>query len=116
MERWTGSVHKEFKSAKNAIENQLEITKHRKGGTVISEEIVNIEFEGVVTTAKKVIYDFKGVTSVLVGMTGGKTLTIYYIAEKVRGNYLSCVLSYWNNDVITETGLPPLLNEVMKLK
>ncbi len=49
-------------------------------------------------------------------MTGGKTLTIYYIAEKVRGNYLSCVLSYWNNDVITETGLPPLLNEVMKLK
>jgi len=53
----------------------------------------------------------------LTGMSGGKTLTIYYVAEKVRGNYMNCVMSFWNNDVINpETNLPPLLDEVMKLK
>ncbi|MDQ0477648.1 hypothetical protein QF004_002181 [Chryseobacterium sp. MDT2-18] len=27
------------------------------------------------------IYDFTGVTSVLAGMSGGKSLTVYYVAE-----------------------------------
>ena len=63
------------------------------------------------------VYDFTGVKSMLTGMSGGKTLTIYYVAEKVRGNYMNCVMSFWNNDVINpETNLPPLLDEVMKLK
>jgi hypothetical protein len=47
-------------------------------------------------------------------MSGGKTLTIYYVAAPVRGNYVSCVLSFWNNDTITENGIAPLLEEVMK--
>ncbi len=49
-------------------------------------------------------------------MSGGKTLTIYYIATEVRDNYVSCVLSFWNNDTITENGLAPLLEKVMRLK
>lgn len=49
-------------------------------------------------------------------MSGGKYLTVYYVALEVRGNYVSCVLSFWNNDVITEKGLPPLLEAVMQLK
>ena len=111
------SVHKTSEDAKESIENQLEITKSRKSGKVLSEEFVNIEFENVQTVAKKVIYDIKGVNSLLVGMSGGKTLTIYYVAEKVRENYMSCVLSFWNNDEINpETKLPPLLEKVMKLK
>ncbi|WP_431165964.1 hypothetical protein [Tenacibaculum halocynthiae] len=83
---------------------------------IISEEIVKIEFEGTETKAKKIIYDFTGITSVLANISGGKTLTIYYIATKVRDNYVSCVLSFWNNDTITKNGLAPLLEEVMKLK
>lgn len=110
------SVHKEFQDAKNTVEQQFAITKSRKNGKVISEEIVDIEFEGTETKAKKVIYDFTGVTSLLVGMSGGKTLTIYYVSTEVRGNYVSCVLSFWNNDTITENGLAPLLEKVMKLK
>jgi hypothetical protein len=111
------SVHKTAEDAKESIENQLEITKLGKGGKVLTEEFVNIEFENVQTVAKKVIYDIKGVNSLLVGMSGGKTLTIYYVAEKVRENYMSCVLSFWNNDEINpETKLPPLLEKVMKLK
>ncbi|WP_228448712.1 hypothetical protein [Chryseobacterium mulctrae] len=111
------SVHRNLESAKEAIENQLNITKSKKGGKVASEEIVDVEFEGVQTKAKKVIYDFTGVASALAGMSGGKNLTVYYVAEKVRNKNVSCVMSFWNNDQINpETKLPPLLEKIMKLK
>jgi hypothetical protein len=110
------SVHKDLEDAKNTVEQQFEITKLKKSGKVISEETVDIEFEGTETKARKVVYDFTGMTSVLASLSGGKTLTIYYVATKVRGNYVSCVLSFWNNDTITENGLAPLLEKVMKLK
>ena len=110
------SVHKDLEDAQNTVAQQLAIAKSRKNGKVVSEAIVDIEFEGTETKAKKVIYDFTGLTSVLASMSGGKTLTIFYVATEVRGNYVSCVLSFWNNDTITENGLAPLLEEVMKLK
>ena len=111
------SVHYNLEDAKESIENQLEMTKSRKSGKILSEEIVDVEFENVPTKAKKVIYDFTGLTGALAGMSGGKTLTIYYVAEKVRENYMSCVMSFWNNDEINpETKLPPLLEKVMKIK
>ncbi len=110
------SVHKDLKDAKNTINQQFEMTKSKKSGKVISEEIVKIEFEGTETNAKKIVYDFKGVTSLLVGMSGGKTLTIYYVATEVRNNYVSCILSFWNNDTITKNGIAPLLEKVMKIK
>lgn len=110
------SVHKTYESAKNSVDNQFNVTKSRKGGKVISEEEVDVIFEGTETKAKKVIYDFTGVKSLLAGMSGGKTLTIYYVACEVRGNYVSCCMSFWDNDTITENGLAPLLEEVMQLK
>ncbi|PIX14865.1 MAG: hypothetical protein COZ74_01790 [Flavobacteriaceae bacterium CG_4_8_14_3_um_filter_31_8] len=111
------SVHYSLEDAKESVENQLEMTKSCKSGKILSEEIVDVEFENVPTKAKKVIYDFTGLTGALAGMSGGKTLTIYYVAEKVRENYMSCVMSFWNNDEINpETKLPPLLEKVMKLK
>ena len=111
------SVHRNLESAKEAIENQLNITKSKNGGKVTSEENVDIEFEGVQTKAKKVIYDFKGVASALAGMSGGKNLTVYYVAENVRNRNVSCVMSFWNNDQINpETKLPPLLEKIIKLK
>jgi len=110
------SVHKTLESAKNAIDNQFNVTKNKKGGKVLSEEEVDVVFEGTETKAKKVIYDFTGAKSLLAGMSGGKTLTIYYVASKVRENYVSCCMSFWNNDTITENGLAPLLEKVMQLK
>ncbi|MBQ4822118.1 hypothetical protein [Aquimarina sp. MMG016] len=110
------SLHSSLESAKKANHYQLLGTKTKQGGKVISEETVAIEFEGVPTTAKKVIYDFTGVKSLLAGMSGGKTLTIYYVSEKIREHYVSCVMSFWNNDNINSSGLPGLLEQVMKLK
>ncbi len=110
------SVHKTLESAKNSIDNQFNVTKSKKGGKVLSEEEVDVIFEGTETKAKKVIYDFTGAKSLLAGMSGGKTLTIYYVASNVRENYVSCCMSFWNNDTITENGLAPLLEKVMQLK
>lgn len=111
------SIHRTLEDAKEAAENQLNITKSRKDGKVISEEIVNVDFQGVPTKAKKVVYDFTGVTSALAGMSGGKSLTIYYIAENLRNKNVSCVMSFWNNDQINpETKLSPLLEKIIKLK
>lgn len=111
------SIHKTLEDAKNSVENQLNVTKSQKGGKVISEEYVSVDFEGVPTKAKKIVYELSGVTSALAGMSGGKSLTVYYVAENVRNKNVSCVMSFWNNDQINpETKLPPLLEKVMKLK
>ncbi len=109
------SVHQTLEGARETMNNQFASIKSRKNGEVVADTTVNVLFEGIETKAKKVVYDFTGVTSALVGMSGGKTLTIYYVAAPVRDNYLSCVMSFWNNDQINPSGLPPLLEQVMKI-
>ncbi|MFC5282734.1 hypothetical protein [Pedobacter alpinus] len=109
------SLHSDLNSAQTALDNQLLITKTKKGIKIIYDELVEVEFEGTPTKAKKVVIDFNGGTSLLLGITGNKTLTVYYVAENIRNHYLACVLSFWNNDDITSTGLPQLLNQVMKI-
>ncbi|WP_040279924.1 hypothetical protein [Psychroserpens damuponensis] len=110
------SIHEDIEDAKESVEHQFLITKHKKGGKVISESSVPIIFEGKETIAKSAVYDVTGVNSLLVGLSGAETLTIYYVAEELRGQFVSCVLSFWNNDEINESGLPALLEEVMSLK
>jgi hypothetical protein len=109
------SVHKDIDDAQKTVNNQFETIKAGNNGKIIADTIVNVTFEGTKTTAKRVIYDFTGITSALVGMSGGKTLTIYFVAAPVRQNYVSCVMSFWNNDQINPSGLAPLLEQVMKL-
>lgn len=110
------SLHSNLESARKSNHYQLLLTKSKKSGKVISEEIVDVEFEGVPTKAKKVVYRLTGISSLLVWLSSrGKTLTIYYVSEKVRDHYVSCVLSHWNNDFINPSGLPFLLEQVMKL-
>lgn len=109
------SVHKTEKSAKQAIKNQLTLTKIKKGLKIISEQQVDVIFESNPAKALKVVYGFTGLTNLAVKTSGGKTLTAFYVASKVRENYVSCVMSFWNNDQINESGLPPLLEKVMQL-
>jgi len=111
------SVHKDELEASEDVLNRYKVIKAKKNGKVVSEETVNVIFEGVEVRAKKIIYDFKGLTSVLAGMSGGKTLTVYFVSAPVRKQYVSCVMSFWNNDMVNPgTGLPGLLSQVMKLK
>lgn len=109
------SVHKTLEDASESVNNQYNVIKVKRGGKIISEEFVNVIFEGNSIKAKKVVYDFKGVKSLLVGMSGGKALTIYFVASPATQNFVSCVMSFWNNDSLNPSGLSPLLEEVMKL-
>ena len=110
------SLHRSIEAAKIQTESQLLLTKIKKGGKVISEEMVDVEFEGSLTQAIKIIYDIKGINSLLAGVSGAKHLIIYYVTTEVRGRFISCVMSFWNNDVKSDSGLAPLLDEIMKLK
>lgn len=110
------SVHKSFDDAKQSVNNHFLSISSRNNGKVILDTTVAVIFEGAETNAHKIIYDFKGITSFLAGMSGGKTLTIYFVAVPVRNNFVSCVMSFWDNDQINPSGLSPLLEQVMKLK
>jgi len=110
------SVHKTLEDAAFSVESQYKTIQAKKQGKIISEEMVDVIFEGAAVKARRAVFDFKGVTSAIVGMSGGKTLTIYFVAAPVREHFVSCVMSFWNNDNITANGLAPLLEKVMKLQ
>ena len=93
----------------------MTVTGLRKGLKIISKTEVKVIFENTPTTALKVVYGFTGLTNLAVKTSGGKTLIAYYVADKVRDKYVSCVMSFWDNDKILENGLPPLLDKVMQL-
>lgn len=111
------SVHRNSADAALSIEMQCRITAERNskqlGASVVSDEKVNVIFENVPVIARKVVYALERETA-----DDGKTLEmiIYYVTAPVRNNWVSCVMSHWNNDAIEESGLPALLEKVMKLK
>ncbi|RZL28033.1 MAG: hypothetical protein EOO96_21450 [Pedobacter sp.] len=109
------SLHKNLASANKTIQTQLAVTGLKKGLKIISKEEVKVLFENTPTTAIKVVYGFTGLTNLAVKTSGGKSLIAYYLADKVRENYVSCVMSFWDNDKILDNGLPPLLDKVMQL-
>lgn len=110
------SVHKTPEDAAKAVDDQFLRIASANKGKIVSDSTVTVIFEGSEITARKIIYDFKGIGSVITGMSGAKTLTVYFVAAPVRGYFVSCVMSFWNNDRINPDGLAPLLGEVMQLK
>lgn len=88
-----------FESANLDINTRIESNKV-KGLRVLSAEDVDVVFEGIPSLAHHVIYEKR---------QGGDLLNVYYIAQEVRGRYISCVMS--NN----KYGLSPLLREVISV-
>ncbi len=109
------SIHADSADAQIFCDAQFAVNKKQKGVRLISTEQVPVNFEGHSVSVRKAIFDFKGVKGLLVGMGGGKTLTVYYVAAPVRGHFVSCTLSYWDVDGLTSDGLPMLLEQVMTL-
>jgi hypothetical protein len=110
------SSHKTLEAAKAELEDHFDFLNAGQRGKITADELVDAVFEEQDVKVRKVIFDFTGVTSAVVGMSGGKTLTIYMIAAPVRGKFVSAVISHWNNDGVNENGLPALAAEVMTLK
>jgi hypothetical protein len=109
-------IHKTLESAQKTIEIQYLETKTNKKLKVIEDILVPVIFEGTETIAKKLVLKTKGLTSLMIAASGGKTLTIYYVAVRVRGNFVNAVMSQWDNDYIEASGLAFFLEQVMTLK
>lgn len=110
------SVHATLASAQQDIDSQVSRIFNQKKGKTVLDTTVAVVFEGAEVSARKIVYDFTGITSLLLTMEGGKRLNIYFVAAPVRNNYVSCVMSFWDTDQINKSGLPPLLERVMSLK
>ncbi len=110
------SVHKTQEDAVQTVNAHWKTILEQKGGKALSDTTVSVIFEGKETVAKKMIYGFKGVNSLLIKMDGAKTLTVYAVACPAKNNFVSCVMSFWNTDNVNRNGLPRLLEKVMTLK
>lgn len=112
---WT--IHKSMEEVNSYNEIRSNITKSEKQLKLLSEEIVDINFEGKKAKAKKLVLDVKGFNSLLLNLqSGAKNLIVYYVASEVGDKYVSCILSHWDNDRMQANGLPALLGEVMELE
>lgn len=107
------SLHQSLENAKKHTEIQYENTKQKGIAKVIAEDNVPVIFEGKDLIVKRTRYKMK-VPKFL--MEGSNELIVYYVSEEVRGRFISCVLSHYSNDALTENGVPALLDKVMKVK
>lgn len=103
-----------FKKREEAEADNNTYIKREKNSMykIIREDIVNILFEGVPTSAKRVVYKIR-MPKILLG--GSNILIGYYVVEKIRDKYVSCVLSHYGKNE-NDMDLSPLLREVMSLK
>jgi hypothetical protein len=105
----------EFRSldkAKQRADINYQLTANNSIGDVLENDSVAVIFEGVETKALKTRYKIN--KSQLI-MGGSNILIIYYVAVKVRGNYVACMMSQYTDDVNAKE-LAPLLGELMELK
>jgi hypothetical protein len=98
--------------ARQMLVGQQEANAAAALGEVMEENQVDIIFEGQEVKALKRKWKVRLPRLV---MGGSNVLVIYYVLAEVRGRYVACVLSHYTDDVGAQE-LPPLLNEVMKLK
>ncbi|MBL4605563.1 MAG: hypothetical protein JKY02_07870 [Flavobacteriaceae bacterium] len=111
---WT--LHESLEDAKEFNKIREAVSTSQRKLKRISRDSIDVTFEGKKTKAIKIVYDIKGIQSLLVNMSSGaKNLIVYYIAETIRGKYVSCILSHWDNDRLQPNGLPALLGEVIEL-
>ena len=110
------SIHHSLESAQNSIESQFLYSSSLNQIKIHTDEYIPVVFENVRMRARKVVFKTKGLTKFLMLGSGSADLIVYYVATKVGGRYVSCILSHWSNDKIGKNGLPYLLSQVMKLE
>lgn len=107
------SYHSNLKEAETAL-NIQKATSFNQGMTKVKDEtIIPVVFENQEIMAERVEYKVQLPKLV---MGGSNKLIAYYVIAEIRGYYIRCVLSHFTDDYMKEGELPPLLNEVMKLK
>jgi len=107
------ALHENLPAAQKALDNQYRIVKNRNMSTILSEDMVDVVFEGKATQAKKIVLKVS-VPKIVTG--GSNELVVYFVAEEIRGRFVSCVLSHYTDERLTADGVPVFLGMVMKVK
>lgn len=106
------SEFRNIDKAKEMVDVQSDITASKSIGQLLEQDTIKVIFEGNETQALRMKYKIK-VPQVIMG--GTNILIIYYVVAEVRGKYVACVLSHYDDEIGRNT-LPPLLKEVMSLR
>jgi hypothetical protein len=104
------ALHNSLKEAESSIKTQFTITENRKLGDVKNDTMIDVIFEGKATKARKITYKISLPKMVL---GSSNVLIIYYVATEIRGHFVSCVLSHYDDEAKNTGELPALLREVM---
>ncbi|MBL0911871.1 MAG: hypothetical protein IBJ09_05810 [Bacteroidia bacterium] len=81
-------------------------------GIIEKTLVVPVLFEGSPARALRVDYKIR-IPRLLLG--GSNRIRAYYVAAPVRGRYIACIMSHYDDEA-KEGSLPPLLSEVMRLE
>ncbi len=103
------SVYPTMEDAKKRNQLQMIQNSERK---ILKNEELNILFEGEPVVATRIVYKIN-VPRLIMG--GSSNLAVFYVTAKVRGQYVSCVLSNFVENENDYT-LGALLHEVMELE
>ncbi len=103
-------------NAEKHLNYRLTKIKEQNFGRVVSDTILDVIFLDHQTKARKVIYDFKGVSSALLKLSGTDRIVIYYLASEIENYSVSCVMSFWEHKSAHPFALPPMLEKILVIK
>ena len=92
-----------FDDAMSDINNRI-LLGNKEGRTVLSEKEIDVIFEGIPSLAYRIVYK----------ENTGSILIAYYIAQEIRGRYVSCILSHYGYGV-NDYEIAPLLKPLMEI-
>lgn len=92
-------------------DTHVRLTKHKEHYKITEQAWVPVKFEGSETKALRIKAQVR-VPKWLIA--GGSVLIVYYVTAEVRGRYVTCILSQYEDDVPAGK-LTRLLSEVMML-
>jgi len=107
------SVHSTIDKSMRARDLQIIRNNDLKFVEILKKDTVAVVFEGSTMQALRITYRSKE-PRIFWGK-GSKTLLVYYIVAPVRGRFVTCVLSHYD-DQLLNGNVPPPLNSVMSLK
>ncbi|MCU0444969.1 MAG: hypothetical protein MUE85_08620 [Microscillaceae bacterium] len=106
------SLYPDLKTAELMRDLQLKANQNKRMAEMISQEWVTVWFEGKETQALRVVHKAK-IPRIVMG--GSNRLIAYYLAQEIRGKYVHCVLSFYEDEA-PKGGLAPFVAEVLSLE
>ena len=84
--------------------------------SILTERDITLLFEGKQTRATEVVYNEHYQDPVLKSHHKDHKLIVYFIATVLRGQAISCVISYYDyNERLPDTGLPEFVSQFVRL-